>query len=271
MIAVVCVYNSAEMFERTLAASLQAQAGRFELIALDNSGGRFSSAAQALNYGARRVPAGCDYIMFAHQDISFSGPSWLADAETMLGALPGLGVAGVAGNSRRANKLFSNITHGTPPRDAGQRIEVATDAMTVDECCAFVPRPVFDKHRFDEQVCSDWHLYMVEYCLRLKALGLGVYVLPVALHHLSLGSLGRPYFKALKKVLRVHGGRYPRIYTACGPWDARRSVYLQGYAWLARNKFYDYAGRLIASGWVPEWLQRKKRKRLRAEAEARRR
>ncbi len=247
MLAIVSVYNAKEVFSQYLLKSLQAQAARFELIALDNSDGRYSSAAQALNHGARQIKGDCRYIMFAHQDIEFPDHSWLADAERMLNELPDLGVAGVAGNSRTANKLFSNITHGEPPRDAGQRIDQATSAMTVDECCAIVPRQVFEKYQFDEAVCDNWHLYVVEYCLRLQARGLGVYVLPVKLHHVSLGNLNRTYFKALKKVLHVHGDRYPRIYTACGPWDAGRSVYLQGYLWLARNKFYDYSARLIAS------------------------
>ena len=263
MIAIVCVYNNKKILNETLLKSLQAQTARFELIALDNSGGRYSSAAQALNQGARQIKGDCTYIMFAHQDIQFSEPSWLEDVERMLDALPEPGVAGVAGNSRESNKLFSNITHGTPPRDAGGKIEKPTSAMTVDECCAIVPRAVFQEHQFDEEVCNDWHLYMVEYCLRLKTLGLGVCVLPVEMHHVSLGSLNMAYFKALKKVLRVHGDRYGTIYTACGPWDAHRSVYLQGFVWIAKLKFYEYTARIIASGYVPEFLQRKKRRRLR--------
>ena len=263
MIAIVCVYNNSKVLNETLVKSLEAQTSRFELIALDNSAGRYSSAAQALNQGARQIQSDCNYILFAHQDILFSEPSWLDDVELMLDSLPEPGVAGVAGNSRETNKLFSNITHGTPPRDAGQKIDKPTSAMTVDECCAIVPRAVFHQHQFDETVCNDWHLYMVEYCLRLKTLGLGVYVLPVEMHHVSLGSLNMAYFKALKKVLRVHGDRYGKIYTACGPWDAHRSVYLQGFVWIAKIKFYEFAARLIASGYVPEWLRRKKRKRLR--------
>ena len=263
MFAIVCVYNSKESFSRYLLKSLQAQTARFELIALDNSNGRYTSAAQALNHGARQVQADSKYIMFAHQDILFRPASWLDDIERTLDGLPDLGVAGVAGNSREANNLFSNIKHGDPPRDAGKKIEKATSAMTVDECCAIVPRAVFQKYQFDETVCSDWHLYMVEYCLRIKHLGFGVYVLPVEMQHVSLGSLNRAYFKALKKVLRVHGDRYATIYTACGPWCAHRSVYLQGFMWLARKKFYEFTARLIASGYVPEWMQRKKRRRLR--------
>lgn len=263
MFSIVCVYNSKASYSRDLLQSLQAQNTRFALIALDNSDGRYTSAAQALNHGARQVPSDCNYIIFAHQDIQFSEPSWLENAERMLDGLPNLGVAGVAGNSPEANKLFSNITHGIPPRDAGQRIEAPTSAMTVDECCAIVPREVFQHHQFDEAVCDDWHLYVVEYCLRIKTHGLEVYVVPVEMQHVSLGSLNRAYFKALKKVLRVHGSRYPKIYTACGPWNARRPVYLQGYLWLARKNFYECTARLIASGIVPEWLQRKKRRRLR--------
>ena len=261
-----CVYNNPAVLNEALARSLKNQTVPHELIALDNSGRRFSSAAQALNYGGRQASRNCTHIMFAHQDILFTSPEWLEDVLRMASSLPELGVAGVAGNSREANNLFSNIVHGIPPRIAGKRISGPTGAMTVDECCAIVPRAVFQRHQFDEYVCDDWHLYMVEYCLRVKSQGLGIYVLPVEMHHLSLGSLGWPYFKALKKVLRVHGSAFPTIYTACGPWRADRPVYLQGYWWLAKEKFYGFTRRLLSSGLIPLWMQRKKRKRLRMEA-----
>ncbi len=227
MITIVCVYNNKKIFSDYLLKSLQIQSAQFDLIALDNGTGAFSSAAEALNHGARSIHADSAYIMFAHQDISFSSTSWLADVELMLNALPNLGVAGVAGNSAEEKKLISNIRHGRPPRNAGRKIEKPTSVMTVDECCAIIPRQVFEQHQLDEIVCDNWHLYVVEYCLRIQAFGLGVFVLPVILHHESKGSLNASYFKALKKVLArytKHLSKNIYIMRMLGYRDSRRSA-----------------------------------------------
>lgn len=260
MIAVVCVYNNKNVYAGHLLKSLQVQSAAFELIALDNTIGRFSSAAEALNYGACQTKSGSKYIMFAHQDIDLGSPAWLEETENMLDALPQLGIAGVAGS--RGGRLLTNITHSVPPKHVGHAIREAEIAMTVDECCAIVPRQVFETHAFDASVCDGWHAYVVEYCLRIHASGLSVYVLPAALHHGSAGTLNRAYFEALKKVLCTHRNAYPRIHTTCGCWDARIPIAVQMGWFYLKTAFYALTAMLIARGLVPEWMQRKRRKRL---------
>jgi hypothetical protein len=262
MITIVCVYNNKKIFSDCLLKSLQAQSAQFELIALDNGTGAFGSAAQALNHGALSIRADSAYIMFAHQDISFFSASLLADVELMLNALPNLGIAGVAGNSEKENRLIANITHGTPARYDGYSLQEPVRAMTVDECCAIVPRDVFQNHQFDTTVCDNWHLYVVEYCLRIQSFGLGVFVLPVDMHHGSKGRLNASYFMALKKVLARYKNIHQKIYTSCGCWDTATPIVWQAVSYLVKKYFYGFTRRLIASGLVPEWVQRKKNRRL---------
>jgi hypothetical protein len=263
MIAVVCVYNNKKIFEEYLFKSLQMQSVRFELIALDNSTGNFSSAAQALNHGARNMQTDSAYIMFAHQDISFRSTRWLENVESQLNTLPSLGLAGVAGNNEKENRLISNITYGMPPRSDGKRIDAPQSVMTVDECCAIIPRDVFKKRPFDEETCNNWHLYVVEYCLHIKTLGLEAYVLPLDLHHVSTtGSLNSAYFATLQKVLMRYKSAYQKIYTSSGCWDTAAPVMAQRLSYYAKKYFYGFTRWLIAKGFVPAWMQRKKRKRL---------
>jgi len=73
MISVVCVYNNERTFKNVLLKSLENQTVGFELIALDNRGGRYRSAAEALNYGGEQAKG--DYIMFVHRDVSLA-VSW---------------------------------------------------------------------------------------------------------------------------------------------------------------------------------------------------
>ena len=264
MLSIVCVYNSKEVFLRCLLKSLQAQTVPYELMALDNSSGKFRSAAQALNYGAEQIKSASSYIMFAHQDIDLCSPTWLEDAEKMLDALPGLGIAGVAGKQDGKDILLTNISDGIPPRKPGQEIIEPVNAETLDECCAIVPRAVFQRHKFDEALCRNWHLYVVEYCLRVIKAGLNVSILPLDLYHCSIGTLNLSYFRTLKKVMRAYGDRYPILYTTCGCWDTRTSLLSLWLLPLLKSSFYAFTGRLIASGLVPVWLQRKRKKRLKA-------
>jgi hypothetical protein len=263
MISIVCVYNDRKILESYLLKGLQKQACAYELICLDNSQGQFASAAQALNHGTRQIQAASTHIMFAHQDVCFASPAWLEDAEKMLDTLQNLGIAGVVGCREGDRSRFSNITHGSPPRDVGIRIQQPLAAMTVDECCLFIPRHVFKKYQFDEAVCEGWHFYAVEYCLRIQEAGLGVYIVPLSLHHSSLGTQDSTYFQALKPVLDRHRQTYCKIYTTCGCWDTGKPVKLQRFWHYVRKTFYAVDNSLIAWGLMPACLLKKNRKMFR--------
>ena len=261
MISIICVYNNKTVFTDYLLKSIEAQQVRPELIALDNSASRFGSAAQALNHGARLAQADSQYLLFAHQDISFDSASWLHNMEEMVRSIPNLGIAGIAGCRDGDSARFSNITHGTPPRPAGVKIHEPMCAMTVDECCVVIPRRVFENHTFDEAVCNGWHFYAVEYCLRMKQKGLGVYILPVSLHHGSLGTQDKTYFSALERLLEKYRGSYKKIHTTCGCWGTRMPARLQMGWHLIRKIFYAVDNAFIAWGLMPAWLMKENRKK----------
>jgi GT2 family glycosyltransferase len=264
MISIVCIYNNKKILADFLQKSLNAQTVKHELITLENTTSAFRSAAQALNYGALRVESDSTYIMFAHQDIDFCSPAFLEETEKMLDAIQDLGIAGVAGINSESKKVVSNILHGVPPVEAGQKIETFTSVMTVDECCAIVPRQIFKKYQFDEAVCDGWHLYTVEYCLRMKEKGFGVYVLPSALYHASRGDqMDVPaYFKTLKKVLHRHARSYKKIHTTCGRWNTRIPVLFQKGLFYIRCLLYAAITKLVERSPVPEWMRKTIRPRL---------
>ncbi|MFA4983516.1 MAG: glycosyltransferase, partial [Candidatus Micrarchaeia archaeon] len=161
MITVVCVYNDKKTMSDCLLRGLKAQAAKHELIALDNTKGRFKSAAEALNYGGNKARG--KYVMFVHQDVSLPSPNMLGEIEKTLDGLPNLGIAGAAGISGETGHVASNIMHGKPPWTAGKlRIKAPMKMQTLDECLLLVPRSVFKTLKFDEQVCNDWHLYAVD-------------------------------------------------------------------------------------------------------------
>ncbi|GAH67636.1 unnamed protein product, partial [marine sediment metagenome] len=82
MISIVVVYNNKRILNDILLKSLKKQTAKFELIALDNTKGKFKSAAEALNQGGKN--ANGKYIMFVHQDIELDSDLWLKEVEKFL-------------------------------------------------------------------------------------------------------------------------------------------------------------------------------------------
>ena len=234
MFSVVCVYNNKKILDECLLKSLKTQSVDFELISLDNTNGKFKSAAEALNYGGKK--ANGKYIMFVHQDVDLSSETWLADAEKNLNSLRNLGIMGVAGKCENIKGVMTIIEHDNPPELAGDNyISESINVQTLDECLVVIPKSVFDILQFDEKVCDDWHLYSVDYCLSIKKKKYGVYLMPMYVYHMSHGfSFSNKYYNTLNKVLEKHKS-YKKIYTTCGDWNTSIPLILQRSYCLAKG------------------------------------
>ena len=226
MLSIICVYNNRDILEKYLMNSLKIQSIDYELILVDNTSGKFSSAAEALNYGGSKTNG--QYIMFIHQDFDFKSSHWLEEVENSLNTLENFGVAGVAGKYDR--NCISNIKTGIPPILAGPiQITEPTEVLTIDECVIIVPKKLFMEIQFDEITCDNWHLYGVDYCLTAKNAGFKVYVLPMDGYHESPGYSfsGETYYPILKKLVKKHKNNYKTIYTTTGSWRTRIPLSLQ--------------------------------------------
>lgn len=234
MISIICVYNNKKILNKYLIKSLKNQTVDYELIILDNSNGKFKSAAEALNYGAKKVNN--DYIMFVHQDMELY-EEWLNDAEKILNSLKSFGIVGVAGKSKKHTWAVSNIKDGIPPKEVSNfKIKHPLKVQTLDECLVIIHRSIFQKLQFDEKICDDWHLYVVDYCLTIKKMGYDIYVIPLFAYHRSSGySLSEEYYKTLEKLLKKHKKDYNLILTTMGNWTTLYSLKNQRrYLWFKR-------------------------------------
>jgi hypothetical protein len=77
MITIVCVYNNQQVLDQYLSKSLNKQNTEYQMVLVNNTRGNYKSAAKALNYGGSLAHG--KYLMFVHQDVELSGPSWLKD------------------------------------------------------------------------------------------------------------------------------------------------------------------------------------------------
>lgn len=246
MFSIVVVFNNRQKLEDVLLASLKKQSIKYELVLVDNTGGKFSSAAQALNYGGNQ--AGSKYIMFVHQDIELCSPTWLGDAEKMLDGISDLGIAGVAGISAQEGTLKErgrNVIRHTSELtvwDLANPIDKPEVIQTLDCCLLIIPRIAFDQLKFDEVTCNHWHLYGEDYCLSCTKLGLKAYVIPLPVNHhsddkfftysklkilFSLGPLTQEFYGAMGRLTLKHRKDYKYIYTCNGIWNTFQPVLLQ--------------------------------------------
>jgi GT2 family glycosyltransferase len=236
MFSIICVYNNKKILDEWLLRSLSNQTEEFELILLDNTQKKYTSAAEALNSGGRL--ANNDYLLFVHQDIDFLVENWLQKAEEFLTLIPDVGIAGVAGTTK--DGIISNIEHEDPPIPAGDiQNTLIQPVQTLDECVLFIPKSIFDRFQFDEEVCDDWHLYGVDYCLTAKKMGYEVYVLPMNLYHYSSGqSFSNSFFKVLNKLQEKWREDFRIIYTTSGNWMTFKPIYFQSQYYYI---FFNYA------------------------------
>lgn len=214
-ISVICVYNSREKLDRYLVSSLNKQYSPFELLAIDNTEGRYSSAAGILNETAKK--ARYDYFMFVHQDVALLSDTWLTDAQTALRRLRNLGAAGVAGNGSKGSIV--SLLHGNPPFRALRKLRKPVQVQTLDGCLMIVPKEVFKKISFDERTLNGWYLYTANYCLDLIRAGYLIYVLPYTIYHASIGPSDQNAIEeARQQLIERHRDHIKVIYTTVGTW-----------------------------------------------------
>jgi len=243
MISVVCAYESTQILNGWLLKSLKAQTAGHEIITVDTAAHGFKSAAQALNFGGNQAKG--KYIMFVHQDVDLVSASWLVDAEALLDTVPNLGIAGVVGSVEEgcsvSERMRNVIAHGDYMEQIGNVINSPEPVQTLDELLLIIPREVFQRYPFDEDTCSDWHLYGTDYCLNMLTIGKGVYVIPLYVNHKSKGAstnkllfifnfgLKREYYQTLKKILNKHKKYFVWIYATpgYGKWKTTEPLFSQ--------------------------------------------
>lgn len=215
-VSIICVFNDTEKLQRLLVPSLQKQKVDHELIAIDNRENHFTCAARVLNAAART--ARYDHLMFVHQDVALGSDNWLDEALKDIARLAVFGAAGAAGKD--AGGLVGNVSYGNPPRKLDcPPIEAPVPVQTLDGCLLIVPKALFLQIGFDEQTCPGWYLYVANYCLDATRLGRGVYVLPHAIYHESIGIGKRRFYqKTWNNIITRHRNHFDSIYLTVGDW-----------------------------------------------------
>lgn len=212
MISIICAYNDPEVLTGCLINSLKYQDAPYQLIAIDNTDGKYKSAPVLLNKAAEKAIH--DYIMFVHQDVALRSRTWLSEAEKQIRFLDSFGAAGVAGKDSNG-VLHASVWNGFPPWFVGsKKLTRPVTVQTVDGCLMVVPRQLFKSISFDAETCPGWYFYIANYCLDLARSGYKVYVLPHEIYHKSTGPSNQlVYQETVQNMARKHCDHVKVIYT----------------------------------------------------------
>ncbi|TKX40348.1 glycosyltransferase family 2 protein [Halorubrum sp. CGM4_25_10-8A] len=240
--SIISVYNDREVLSEYLLDGIDKQTySKYETVLINNEKQQYDSASDALNEGARRASG--EYLVFIHQDVKLP-KSYLSKAVSYLSDIDDLGIAGAAG-VRETGKYSAegvNTIHHGPDHcewERGTPISEPTEVETLDELLLIIHRDVFDKYKFSPSLCPGWHLYGVEYSMRMKRIGRSVKVLPLDLWHRSDGGWrGWHHDRTLLRLVR-HYTEVDCIHTTGGSWPASELYIL----WrLIYNNVLSYDG-----------------------------
>lgn len=161
----------------------------FELVVIDNSDKDYSIFS-AFNEGVRRSKG--EILCFCHEDILFHSLSWGASIQKVLSD-ESIGVVGVIGShflprapmywwsSPYISQYSVNNDKGVAQLNDNREFfhGAVADVVTVDGVCFFIPRSLFDSIRFDDRTFQGFHLYDMDICMQVQALGKRVCVTDV--------------------------------------------------------------------------------------------
>lgn len=219
----ICPSNREDLVELNIKHSLTLQKfSDYELIVVGADEGKFKSAAEALNFGAKNAKG--EYLVFLHHDVSFEDPEFLTELHNFVTRNSFLiaGIAGcVQGDSQWRKWTYTNIVHGankSKPYRSSEISEVMS-CDTLDECFFVIPQSVW-RARPLSVFAPGWHLYAVEYSLwaNLKEKG-SCKVFPLTLwHHSDGASFDENYYRMLTVLRKNYADFFSFLYTPMGAW-----------------------------------------------------
>lgn len=253
-VSIICVFNDPEVRRSCLDRSIEqhrAEALDVDYLPIDNVDSTFTSAGAALNHGASL--ARNDYLVFAHQDVYLHSLPALEQAAGLLAddeSLGMLGAIGIAADGRLHGRIRDRVVL------LGESAPEPVEVDSLDEVLFIIPRSRLATEPLTELPELAWHAYAVEYGLRMRARGLRVAAVNLAVTHNSLTiNLAR-----LDVAHTRIGGRYPAalpVRTTCGTISSAtagsaHSTFLQAhrwrYPWLKESLVAHRARRAAAGG-----------------------
>lgn len=218
MLTIICPSNNEKILEECLKDSLKKQSYKnYELIIVDTKNSKFKGAVSAINYGIKQAKG--DYIMVVHHDVIFEKYDELERIVNEVEKVKDFGIIGVAGMTKNKGEFVGNITNGENKEKISRfKLDIPMEVETLDEVLFIINKKMLEKYPLNDKN-ETWHLYAVEYCLKMHMNNEKVIVIPSEIYHKSAGnSMNIEYFLQLEKLCKKYKKNYKIINTTCGYW-----------------------------------------------------
>jgi GT2 family glycosyltransferase len=194
----------------------------YEYVRIDNTANIYGICG-AYNEGVRRATG--DILVFVHEDCFFMEPGWGNVLYAKFGADPALGLVGVAGTQYLTANRPAWISAGQP-LIKGRVIHELSDkqifaltvfswdkadaqVVAVDGLFFAIPRFLFNRIKFDEEVFTGFHLYDLDICMQIGATHRLLVTWDILVKHFSGGNLTPQWRDAGIKFLQKYKAVLP--------------------------------------------------------------
>ncbi|MFQ8826450.1 MAG: glycosyltransferase [Alistipes sp.] len=187
-----------------------------------------------------------DYLCFLHEDFSFRTASWARTIIDFYRATPGAGVIGFFGYAlkTRSPSLSGGLkryVRASLYQHVGGRVVCMesrageadfSPVVQVDGQCLIVPKAVWREHPFDEELFRDFHLYDIDFCVRIARRYTNYVCHSVFGEHESVGSYDDSWYRNIMLFQRKWDGCLPLTAVPMSPREVREAETFAAY------KFY---------------------------------
>ena len=209
----VCCYNKQYIFNEMI-DSLQSQSEDVDIIAIDNSQGKFESCSAAFNSVIDQIHT--KYVVYSHQDIIYNTEDSLSHILNYFEKIDYNDIVGVVGRRASTKERVGNIKQGkNKERAVKGKVEGIEKCDTVDECFFGGYTECFRKYPFSESMCDGWHMYAVERCLAALERDDNVFVVDADLTHISGGKTDHAYNVTFYKLSKRYHATVKYLATTC--------------------------------------------------------
>lgn len=241
-ISIITIANNKEVYNSFVDNLLKQKNVNAQLLTVYNYNNTFKSAVEAYNSILKEVKY--SLIIFCHPDIRFLDNNSLLNIVEQVEQLNDYGVVGIAGASaseiyKSKPIVYTSIIQGVRRQHIGVQISSPMIVQTLDECFFLTSRSNLESIRLSEIkgtecIKEKWHLYCVNYCLKMIKNGKNNYVLPSRVWHLSDGHGGNwvDYMLILEKLIYNEKNNFDIIYTTIKAWKT------SGILSYAYRKYY---------------------------------
>jgi len=213
-VSFICCYTKEKMVNQLKQSVSDFQSFDIEWVLVDNANNAYTSAASALNAGAKLSES--DILVFLHQDIEFDSEKTL---DLIYRKAKEGWIVGVAGRKADGGALVTSIDDGIHKERHHNYYfnESSEEVLTCDECLIAMNREVFMTiGGFDEMLFDGWHFYGVDFCLQAHKKNIKSCVVPSRLWHKSTGNHDKNWEYYERVLRKKYRNDYRVIYYPCG-------------------------------------------------------